>query len=114
MINKSEFFLSIIASILLLLLFVMLSIDAVSFLNDSEDYVHVYNLDPTKEFWQWDYLQNSVMLIGFASIGLILNFLAFSKKDYKWLISMRAAINIILMLAMIYGYFKWYLTGFDH
>ncbi|MBK0403019.1 hypothetical protein I5M27_08470 [Adhaeribacter sp. BT258] len=109
-----EEFGSTFAFILLILLLVINTSDAYDFLQKPEDYINFYHLDITKKNWKWDYLQNGIKVTALSTVGIFIYLHSFLKKDNKVLKILRSICTIILFGNLAYGYYQWYLTGFDH
>ena len=103
MINKAEEFLSFCASSILMLLLIILVFDIMHFLQIPQDYISDFY--PSKNIWQWDYLQNSVLFAGLTLLCLTLNIIAFYKKENTPLIILRGTINITLFIAIILNFY---------
>jgi hypothetical protein len=73
----TDFIITALAGFLSLLVFILIPIDAYEFITDPEDYIPVYHLDTTQQFWQMDYLKYSLLKWG-AAIMILLTII------YSW------------------------------
>jgi len=91
----------------------LLTVDLFKFISDPSDYANVYQNDPSDKKWVTDYI-----IQGFLHIGICFLILGLSIwrliKPYKILRMILDLIYILVFITVSIGYYKWYLTGFDH
>ena len=92
---------------------VLLTIDLFQFISDPSDFAKVYQTDPSDKEWVTDYI-----IQGFLHIGICVLIFGLSIwrliKPYKTLRLILDLIYVLVIIAVSIGYYKWYLTGFDH
>jgi hypothetical protein len=92
---------------------ILLAIDLFQFISDPSDYAIVYQKYLSDKEWVSDYIIQGIIYIGICLLifGLSIWRLV---KSYKTLRIILNFIYIFVIIAISIGYYKWYLTGFDH
>jgi len=98
----------------LLLIGVMLLVDTFDFFKRPEDYIRIHDLDPTKTFWQLQYLKMTGLFFFGSVSALTIIFYSLRRQSNNKLLVVRQIIVFSLTVILFYGFFQWYLTGFDH
>jgi phosphoglycerol transferase MdoB-like AlkP superfamily enzyme len=105
---------TILTTCYLLFAVLLIPIDAYNFWIEPKSYIIVHHLDPTQEYWRFQYLNRLIlMFLGSISI-LFLVLISFKSKENKKVTTIRQALLFGLSAIVVYGYYQWYITGFDH
>jgi len=113
-IHPREKFLTYLVAGILLFIVVLLPFDTYEFLNKPKDYIHVYDLDTTQKYWQFQYLRNNLITFPLCFIGLIIIIASSKNKSNRSLKTVRRLVVAITLSLMIYGFYQSYQSGFDH
>jgi glucan phosphoethanolaminetransferase (alkaline phosphatase superfamily) len=92
---------------------ILLTIDLFQFVSNPSDYAKVYQNNTSDKEWFTNYI-----IYGFLYIGVCVLIFGLSIwrlfKPNKTLRVILDLIYVFVIIAVIVGYYKWYLTGFDH
>jgi hypothetical protein len=111
---KLETLLTGIAAFLLLALLVTMPIDIVDFYDDKQTYAMVYHLDMNEKNWEWEYLSGWAYMGVLIIVGLTIVALRLIKKNNKTIRKLNWIFLILFFGSMIFGFYDWMRTGFDH
>lgn len=102
-----------ILSVFILLFCGCIILDLFQFISNPSDYEIVYQKNINDHSWRRNYLwQELVFIIGcFLIFGLSVWRLIKPTKKLRLIVNL---LYIILIMAGFIGYYKWYLTGYDH
>lgn len=109
-----ELIFSLIVGAIFLLLLVATPVDSYNFLQDPTDYIGAHHLDTSRPYWKWDYLKGSLGILVLAVVGLIFIILGLKKPDNRMFSIAKTVVTWLTIIILIGGYYRWYLTGFDH
>ena len=96
-----------------LLYLILLSLDLFKFISEPSDYAKVYQKDPSDKVWISNYLVQGFLYIGICISIFVLSIWRLI-KPYKTLRLILDFIYVIVIIIVSIGFYKWYLTGFDH
>ena len=113
-INIVETILTGIALSFLLMTFLAIPIDIISFYGDKETYAKVHNLNMNKEYLEWEYLSRWLYVLGVIIIGLTITTLRLTKRKNKTIQKIYWGFLGLFFGSIVYGYYNWMRTGFDH
>jgi hypothetical protein len=96
-----------------LLLFGLLILDLIQFISNPSDYEIVYKKNINDQSWARNYILQELVLIVGSIVIISLSFCILIKSTKKLRLSVYL-VYLLLFILGITGYYKWYLTGFDH
>jgi hypothetical protein len=95
-------------------LLILLPFDTIEFYKNPEDYIKVYELDPSRNFWRLEYLGKTILFFIASIFVVILIGLNLKRKDDRKIILIRRIVVYTFTVLIIINLYLWYLTGFDH
>ena len=99
---------------ILIFFLLLLPLDTYEFLNNSADYIKVYHFDTSQAFWQLQYFGPTLMKFSLALIGLIIIIMSLKNKNNRILKNVKRLVVFLTFAFIIYGFYDFYSTGFDH
>ncbi len=98
---------------LTLLLLGLLTMDLIQFISDPSDYAIVYQENASDNTWTRSYLLQELIFIMSCILVFGLSIWRLIKPNNKLRLTVDLIYLIVIIIVSI-GYYKWYLTGFDH
>jgi hypothetical protein len=111
--SKSGKIVAIIFSLFVLMTSIIIITDLIQLYHNPNNYEIVYKKSNSDINWKTDYILKGVIIIVFCFITLGLSIWRLFNPQ-KWIRVLTNVFYILITLTLILGYYKWYLTGFDH
>ena len=108
-----ESIVTILVGALLVLFVVILPLDAMDFYKYPEDYIRVHHLDTSKSNWELQYLGRSIFILLWAVSALTIMMLSIRFRSTR-IRAIRRVMVALTLFIVLFGFYEWAETGFDH